>query len=166
MMQQYQQGNQFMNQRRQSGMNFMNNMRNQALSYTLSGPRNQAHPQAGYKAIDSQNKDIISPNNNVHLNPMLNRMVRQGQANAIKRMITDPKGEVRHQGPYRIVGVDAHAKQQQQQQQKGMLAPGVRGQVVQWLVTQQKKGFPLGEAIKYAEKAYPQLNGITNQEKK
>ena len=81
-------------------------------------------------------------------------------------MITDPKGEVRHQGPYRIVGVDAHAKQQQQQQQKGMLAPGVRGQVVQWLVTQQKKGFPLGEAIKYAEKAYPQLNGITNQEKK
>jgi hypothetical protein len=38
--------------------------------------------------------------------------------------------------------------------------------VVQWLVRQQKKGFPLSEAISYAETNYPQLNGITNKEKK
>jgi hypothetical protein len=110
MMQRFQQGNQFMNQRYQQGMNFMNSMRNEALSYTLSGPRNQAIGSNFFKAVDPKG-DTIVPKDDV----TFNRMVRQGQQNAADRYI---KSQYGYTGRYQIVNAAAHDRMKDIQRQR------------------------------------------------
>jgi hypothetical protein len=110
MMQRFQQGNQAMMQRYQQGMGFMNKMRNQALSYTLSGPRNQAIGSSFFKAVDPKG-DTIVPKDDA----TFNRMVRQQQQFAVDRYI---KSQYGYTGRYQIVNAAAHDRMKDIQRQR------------------------------------------------